>query len=1146
MHDRIIDSLTLDVGHARSVALDRDLSDPKALESYLVTPNAIAALKQIAEGIDSEGAQRAWKLVGPYGSGKSALGVFLGQLMAGETLFPHANQLLHKVSAQLASRFQHSNRYVLPLVGSRLSVGRALASSIESALTTWGKNRQVVAIKRHLDLEKGLYKGKAVNAAVGDLAVDFAEAALTQGFQGVLILIDEVGKFVEYAAMYPQDGDLIALQQLAEAASVRNDSKLSIVAMLHQHFASYAAGVGRALNDEWHKVASRFEEVPFDEPIERYVHFSSHAIKVKPSLFKNAEIADVADKLYSQGFKLGVLRAGQSPSDKALFTQPAKLYPLHPVSIATLAIISKRHGQSERSFHAFLKGNEPFALTDFAQKYSVDAKVWYRLPDVYDYLVNGYGLRFRDLSVERRWGFAVAAIGRHEWDAVSLNALKSIAVLELVQSDLPVAITSEFIAFACGERKSAVEEILERAVNDGVLVRRRKRLEYGFALSDAINIEALFESVAKTNEDELVLRGIGQLLAQRLIVANKHYQDRGTLRTMGVVVGSHNAWPKTPEAGRDEAGPDAWLKLVLLQDDEKVASLVQSKIKDETDTLSILGCLRLSAEGRAALAEFSIWQGVLKEVNSQRLDPWTSRYVEGRLQQANEAVSRLVTSALIPTQDRAGITYYYMGEEVAGGKQMHTSQLASWLFDRVYDQAPKIVNELINKDKPASAIVLARQRLFDLILAGDTKKPLCGPAEFPPERLIQSTLLRNTGIWNEEDGVWRLSQPCPDAQINITHIWAEISRHMQMASPRTFAEILDALAKPPFGLRAGPAGIWVALYLLINQSRCAGFERGTFVLNWTPEHFQRLFKNPHLFVLRELIDEERSQRLLSDYRGILASIGYTFERELTFVELSRSLYRWFSKLPEYSRQTTNVTRDAGLVRSTLKTAGDPIELLTHTLPEAHLQSRSKQSFSDWLTAALTSIGMAYRELQAHVTVQLREGLSLPGALAQIRNQLQAECAGNGTELASAELRAFILRCTDLSLTDEKWLDSLGSLLVRRPLDAWDDATVRIFNSELSAHCKHYRRWMHLVMERGRAPRAAERFVGLTLTLAGGEERSVFVATTDAAKAVSGDVLTLIANATNGDGELGIAALAQALMDLQGQLQNPAEENIHHG
>ncbi|MFP3355134.1 hypothetical protein R0K04_27700, partial [Pseudoalteromonas sp. SIMBA_153] len=82
-----------------------------------------------------------------------------------------------------------------------------------------------------LDVEQRTYKGMPLNARVGELLDDLAVAAQTQGFRGLVLLIDEVGKFVEHAALYPDQGDLIALQQIAEHASKADDDKLMVVAM---------------------------------------------------------------------------------------------------------------------------------------------------------------------------------------------------------------------------------------------------------------------------------------------------------------------------------------------------------------------------------------------------------------------------------------------------------------------------------------------------------------------------------------------------------------------------------------------------------------------------------------------------------------------------------------------------------------------------------------------------------------------------------------------------------------------------------------------------------------------------------------------------------------------------------------------------
>lgn len=1144
MHDRIIDGLTLGGRHTRSISLDRDLNDQQAIDGYLLTPNAISALKQIGESLARGDAQRAWKLVGPYGSGKSALGIFLAQLLSGKSSYPKTWQMLNKGAPAVARHYQNSTRYPIALVGARMSIGQALAVAVRQTLDAWGKSKAGAGIRRHLDEKQCTYKGVPLNARVEELLDDLAMAARVQGFGGLVLLIDEVGKFVEHAALHPDQGDLIALQQIAEHASKAGDDKLMVVAMLHQHFASYAAGVGRALSDEWHKVASRFEEISFDEPIERYAHFASHALGVKPRLLNSRELRDTAQTLYRNALEIGVLRA-MTAADRALFEQPACLYPLHPLSVASLAVVSKRYGQSERSFHAFLRGNETLGLVDFVRRAEVDMHVWFRLPDVFDYLATGYGLRFRDLGSERRWAFAMAAVERHSDNQLTAHVLKSIAVLELVQSDLAQKVTAGAIAFALGTQvaKSQIDASLAELVERGILMHRRGRAEFAFAVSDAVNVEALYERAARSGESSLILKGISRLLSKRLVVANKHYDRTGTIRTLGISVGAVGAWPAVSPARGDEMQPDAWLKLVLLSSDEDAVAAA-TWLRDEAQELHVCGTLRLSAEGRAALAEFSIWQEVLQAVNKKQLDPWTSRYVEGRLQYAREAVGRLVTSELIPSPGREGPVYWHGGRPIPDSHLMNTNQLASWLFDKVYFQAPRIINELINKDKPTSAIVLARQRMFDVLLGHDSTCQICGPNEFPPERLIHSSLLRQTGIWQETDGHWQLVPPTAAAENDIRPVWEKLSSLLCRDEPVSFADVLSELAAPPLGLRAGPAGIWVALYLMIHRTRCAVFERGTLLLELSVEHLQRMFKNPQAFKLRELIAVESSKRLLADYREVLTSIGCAFEGEPSYLELARSLYRWSSRLPDFTKQTQQIGKDAALVRSMLKTAGDPIELLMQSFPAVHTQTKSKRPFNEWLTATLSDLGMAHRRLQDAVTLELSTCFAISGSLSRIRNQLQAECAASASRLADARLRGFLLRCTDLSLTDEKWLDSVGSLIVQRPLDAWDDETLGKFGQALTELCGHYRRWMNVVMQRGKAPRAAERFMGLTLTLPGGQETSVFVAATEAARQVADDVLDMITTSTGDNHELASAALAQALLDLQERMHAPSDERIH--
>ena len=408
------------------------------------------ALKQIGQTLHDRSPQRVWKIIGPYGSGKSALGVLLiAHLLDGPKRYRKIFEKLAEASAPTEQLFRPgANRLSVALVGSRSSIGDALARQILKLIESWNKTRRTTALRKKIDLNSKLYDNRPLSVAAIELLRDFVVVVQDQGYSGVLLLIDELGKFIEHAALSPEDGDLIVLQKIAELACQPDDDSLVVVAMLHQHFSEYARGVGRSLEDEWHKVAARFEEIAFDEPIERYVQFAAHALGVKLDKSSDESIRKQAKLLYDEAQQRSILRFHKTNDTKLLKTTQ-QLYPLHPLAIASMAIVAKRYGQSERSFHAFLRGHELFGLRDFATRHSVDANRWLSLPDIFDFLASGHSLRFRDLSLERRWAFAGSTVERAENDlATDMSVFKCVAVMELAQPVLRLPTTPDLLYFA--------------------------------------------------------------------------------------------------------------------------------------------------------------------------------------------------------------------------------------------------------------------------------------------------------------------------------------------------------------------------------------------------------------------------------------------------------------------------------------------------------------------------------------------------------------------------------------------------------------------------------------------------------------------------------------------------------------------------
>src|SRR3546814_12777919 len=72
--------------------------------------------------------------------------------------------------------------------------------------------------------------------------------------------------------------------------------------------------------------------------------------------------------------------------------------------------------------------------------------------------------------------------------------------------------------------------------------------------------------------------------------------------------------------------------------------------------------------------------------------------------------------------------------------------------------------------------------------------------------------------------------------------------------PVSFQELMTELAKPPIGLRQGPALLVIAAFMLAARDRVALMERNTFQPDPSPAPFMRLGKSPGNFALRYLDD----------------------------------------------------------------------------------------------------------------------------------------------------------------------------------------------------------------------------------------------------------------------------------------------------
>ena len=254
---------------ARSISLVRDFHRFEALEGYILTSSGRDVLHRLADALRDDSPTRAWSLTGPYGSGKSAFALFAAQLLGGaEAIRQRARASLASSDRDLHDLFfgsggslrKKAGRLCPVLVtGSRQPLDKALAASLASALRRIARTKPPQIVERLERLAGQPHPSGTAVVGLFEEANDYLERC-GKGVSGILLIVDELGKFLEYGAGNPEQGDVFVLQELAESAT-RSRRPFLFLTILHQSIDDYVGHLSPPRRAEWAKVQGRFEAV---------------------------------------------------------------------------------------------------------------------------------------------------------------------------------------------------------------------------------------------------------------------------------------------------------------------------------------------------------------------------------------------------------------------------------------------------------------------------------------------------------------------------------------------------------------------------------------------------------------------------------------------------------------------------------------------------------------------------------------------------------------------------------------------------------------------------------------------------------------------------------------------------------------------
>ncbi|PKU22915.1 hypothetical protein [Telmatospirillum siberiense] len=1047
------DLLRIRSQYLRSVQIERDYEDPNASRHYVVTPFVAATFERLAQSLSFATTARAWRLTGDYGSGKSSFVLAFAR---------YATGALNALPADLGRTTASVRLEPVLVVGEREPVGRSLLRALRKTLSRMDLAPSRSLLKRLSEAEDLTVPAllEAVSS-VGDWVRTCGVAS------GLLIVFDELGKNLEYAAATPDHGDLQLLQDLAEASVRSGVAPLVTIAILHQAVTAYAQDLSSAERREWEKVSGRFEEIVFVPPLEQGAALTAAALGVDAQALPRSLVKQTREQMRIAG------RAGwYGPGAMEAELEPlaAGLAPLDAFVLPVLARALRRFGQNERSLFSFLSSSEPGGLLAHTRQ-PLAGYVPFRLNNLYDYLAQNLAGSLESGSRGVRWGLVEgvvrSAVARDEFER---NALKAVGLVNLLD-DPSLCLTEDLLISALAssaDDRRRVSAAVHRLRNEARVLYDRGA-GGGLCLwpHTSVDLQKAFEEgLAAVTQGSDVLAVLRPILPSEPLVARRHYVMTGAMRHFEVVYVPSAALSGRLEAAMPNRADGQVLVALSRTERERDEALAIIHAHADWPDTRIVGVAPPIGTLAPLLRDLNAWQWVAEQTPALSGDRLAREEVSRQIAGAEDRLRRAL-SALFDFKGGGAVStqWLHRGKTLAVHSGRELTEALSNVCDEAFSKSPIITNELLNRRQLSSAAARARSLLMEGLAQAPDKASLgLDDQHMPPEMAAYMSILGAGNVHVRRSGRWQVVRPDPDP-LNIAPSLDRIAEVLQRKEDRRvpYEEVAEALRASPYGVRDGLIPLLIAVYLAAYWHHTAVYEDETYLEQVGGPEFARILKEPEHFALQHCAIEGVRTAVFSRLAAVVGVPGEATELDL--LDVVRPLLQFVARLPDHARRTRNLSVMTAAVRNVLLRVRDPSAMLFHDLPRAcgldpfsaddAVDEQRLDSFVTAIAASVHELHGAYPALLDRISVALARATEAAGGAETLHAALARRAERLINTVAEPELKSFALRLADLKLTSKAWLESVASFLARKPPERWAEVDEREFYYRLKLLARRF-------------------------------------------------------------------------------------------
>lgn len=983
-----------------------------------------------------------------------------------ETHFEAAARIIEKWEREFPETFQKFN-----------ASASTKAKKFKEAL----RNYSPEYLKEFEELYPQLTSGSEFNPFAGFDVVDIYEKVVqklveSKKYNGIIIVYDEFGKYLESNISHASIGDIKLLQDFAERADRSGKNQLHLVLICHKEIENYIDVLPKQKVDGWKGVSERFQHIHL------YNNYNEIYGLIEAAIIKDKGAWNLFRKQHENEFK--ALKA-EWFSNRSLFandsadTEKAILYgsyPLHPVTTYILPRLSEKIAQNERTLFTFLSGREKNCLATLVEK-----KFSVLTPDIlFDYFESQLQNEPYASEIKKQYLKASAILRKLRQYSLEAKLVKTIALIYTINQFERLRPDTETLfdiyrdsGYKPEDIRQAFRSLIEKT---GVIYLNSHNDLLQLKTSSGINIDRIIrETMEKRRRIVSPIQILNDFNTYRYFYPTAYNTQNSITRYFRFTFSSEKDFSTQNNANLSTVfkNPDKADGFIFAIFNEEKKSQVQSSkreflelSKTHPDCLFILS--KSNDDFSEKLRKFDAVATLQKALQATgEENPALAEEYEIIFRDLYEVIKQIVNSYISPELNQA--IYICDGEEKRLYRKSDFTKLLSKKCEKIFSDTPIINNEMLNKNELTGVATKSRQKLVNAILDSSSGNlELEGTGQ--EISFMRSTLVVPGILGENSQKKYFCFSPKTGNALNdekFKKLFSAIQDFLARSQKEnSFSKLIDFLVNPEnhIGLRRGVIPIYLAV-ALAGISKNAIIKKEGAEVPTDAETLCTISESPESFTIKiEKWDEDRAEYIHSIETLFANFVIEDEKRKNGCAYLTNAILRWYRSLPKYAKQAKNLFQPktgikpipSGFLKfsNLLQQGGSGSqETLFEKIPQALGESGCNSNTFDKLHQAKLFFDNRQKDLTAYLVYETEQSFN---PKATVKKSLKS-LIGEFCKKIDSEAECFVFEngahkllelYHSVSNDEISTIQDMALLLTGLDINDWSDDTVSIFFKRL--------------------------------------------------------------------------------------------------